>query len=96
MLTLYDFHWDMGRMGDVEGLFIADSEVVEKHIGKTVYFGEILGKHSDIDGVLEEEDLKVISEDQEKIAWLKEVMKGNTISGYNPITCIEEAEEDEL
>ncbi|ADQ53308.1 hypothetical protein 65p300 [Aeromonas phage 65] len=50
MLKLYRFYWDAGRGGSVEGLFVEDSEVVEKYIGSDVYFGEILGKHSEVEG----------------------------------------------
>jgi hypothetical protein len=90
MKALYDFHWDCGRMGDVEGLFVADKETVQKYIGKDVYFGEILGKHSEVYGILGQEDLTIVSEDQDKIEWLVEIMKGSTISGRNPLDYVEE------
>ena len=41
MKAIYEFCWDCGRQGSVEGSFIADTEEVAKHIGKEVYFGEI-------------------------------------------------------
>ena len=50
---LWKFHWDCGRAGDVEGLFIATEEEVENLIGSEVYFGEILGKHSEVYGTVE-------------------------------------------
>lgn len=86
MLKLYSFYWDCGRMGDLEGLFVADSDEITKIINKEISFGEVLGKHSEISGTLEEEDLVVLSEDQEKIEWLLSLLDGgNTISGYNPL-----------
>jgi len=88
MLKLYSFYWDCGRNGGVEGLFIADSELVESMIGKRVYFGEILGKHSEVYGDLETKDLTVLSEDEEKIKWLKELFQSVSISGYNPLNYI--------
>lgn len=94
MLKLYRFYWDCRRGGCVEGLFIEDSDVVEKYIGGDVYFGEILGKHSDVYGTLDEGDLTVISEDQEKIQWLQEIL-GNSVSGYNPFDYMQESEDDE-
>ncbi len=93
MLKLYSFFWDCGRMGEVEGLFVADSEDVENAIGAAVYFGEILGKHSEIYGTLEEEDLTVVSDDQEKIQWLVDTIGYSTISGYNPLEYLPEEEE---
>jgi hypothetical protein len=83
-LNLYRFHWDCGRMGDVEGLFIATQAEVDAAIGKSIYFGEILGKHSEVYGDLEEGDISLVSDDQDKVAWLQELL-GSSLSGYNPL-----------
>ena len=48
MRKLYKFYADCGRMGDLDAVFTADPDDVKKLIGFEVYFGEILGKHSDI------------------------------------------------
>lgn len=85
---LYKFHWDCGRMGAIDGLFVADDEAVSQAIGKTVDFGEALGKHSDISAVLEESDLVIKSDDLDFIAKLIEVIGGRDISGYNPLQYI--------
>ncbi len=95
MKKLYSFYWDCGRMGDLEGIFTAEEEEVEKNIGKEVCFGEVLGKHSEIYGSLDEEDLTVLSDDQEFISKLEEVLGEGPVSGYNPIASIREEEEDE-
>lgn len=96
MLKLYSFYWDYGRHGSVEGLFVADEKDIEKAMGREVYFGEILGKHSEVYGSLDSDDLKVISEDQEKIEWLIEIL-GYNVSGYNPLDYVnfESKEEEE-
>ena len=86
MQKLYRFFWDCGRQGDVEGMFVATPEEVAAVIGKQVYFGEILGKHSEIHGEPEEKDFTIISEDQEKIAWLVDTIGDKTICGYNPLS----------
>jgi hypothetical protein len=88
-LALYKFYWDCGRYGDVEGLFVADESEVASCIGKEVYFGEILGKHSDVYASLEWKDLTLKSNDQEFILKLFEIMGNNTISGYNPLEHID-------
>lgn len=86
MLTLYKFNWDCGRQGHVAGLFVADSADVAEAIGHEVYFGEILGKHSEVYGILEDADLKIISDDQNLIKALMDACDGEyTISGYNPV-----------
>lgn len=98
MKNLYSFYWNVRRMGSVEGLFICDPETLESHYGDSVYFGEILGKHSDIYGTLDREDIKLVSGDQEKVEWLFNLL-GASVSGYNPLDYLseqdEESEEDE-
>jgi|GEM_PF-1462211 len=75
---LWSFFWNCGRQGVVEGLFKATKEEVDNAIGKKVYFGEILGKHSEIYGVIEEGDIKL--ESDEPLV----VLNANE-SGYNPL-----------
>jgi hypothetical protein len=95
MKALYQFYWDCKRSGDVTGLFVAHKTEVEAAIGRNVNFGEILGKHSEICGVLETDDLTIKSEDQEFIAKLVDVIGRNTISGYNPLEYLGEDEPDD-
>ena len=95
MKKLYRFEWDVGRMGMVEGLFISEEEVVDRIIGNRIYFGEILGKHSEVYGTLDKEDLTVLSEDQEFIAKMIEVFDGLNICGYNPLEYTDENEDED-
>jgi hypothetical protein len=94
MKAIYELYWDCGRMGEVSGLFVADKDKVENAIGKQIYFGEILGKHSEVYGELERKDLEIKSEDQDFIAKFIEIMGDGTVSGYNPLDYIEEEYED--
>jgi hypothetical protein len=94
MLKLYSFHWDCGRSGDLDGLFVAEEDQVESAIGKRLYFGEVLGKHSDVEGILEASDLEEVSSEQDKITWLVDLL-GTSISGFNPLEALAEEEEDE-
>jgi len=96
MRNLYSFFWDCGRMGSLDGLFVASPEEIAAAIGREAYFGEVLGKHSEISGTISESDITLVSDDQEKVEWLLEVT-GNfpTISGFNPLEYIEEYAEDE-
>jgi hypothetical protein len=88
MNKLWKFYWDCGRNGHVEGVFIATQEQIDKFVGQRVYFGEILGKHSEVQGVLEAKDLTAITDDKTVISIVKEHLNGGI--GYNPleyITC---------
>ena len=91
---LVQFFWDCGRMGDVDGIFVTTQEELDKAYGKEVYFGEILGKHSEVYGTLEEKDITVLSDDQEFITKFVEIV-GENPSGYNPLDYIQFDEEEE-
>lgn len=73
MKKLYKYDLGCGRMGSIDSVFIADDELVKACIGKLVYFGEVLGKHSNVSTCLSVEDLKICSENQLVITELIEI-----------------------
>ena len=79
---LWKYYVDCGRQGVIEGVFKATKEEVDAAIGQEVYFGEILGKHSEVGGTLEATDIKLITDNP------IEVMN-NVESGYNPLDYIQ-------
>ena len=79
-------------MGNVEGMFIASHATLDAAVGKKVYFGEILGKHSEVYGVLERDDVAVLTEDQEFLVKMMEYV-GSQVSGYNPLSYLAEDQE---
>ncbi len=85
MKKLYKFHWDCGRQGDVTGIFVAEEKEIRDNIGAEIDFGEILGKHSEIYGELNEEDLIVLTDDPE---FIEKFEKLKCSSGYNPLQYI--------
>lgn len=90
MEGVYSFEWDCGRNGSIEGLFIADSSNVANAIGKQVYFGEVLGKHSEVFGTLEKDEIVLITEDQDFITACRKIFKYDTLSGYNPLDYLDD------
>ena len=91
MKGVYKFYWNCGRSGSLEGIFVADSEEVASAVGKKVYFGEVLGKHSEVYGALEEGDLTLITEEQNIV----ELFETHDIqSGWNPLEYISDSEEE--
>jgi hypothetical protein len=84
MKKLCKFGWDYGRQGYVEGLFFAEKEEIEELYGKTIDFGEILGKHSEVCNTLDEGDVEFIDLPEDVITLLIEKL-GEDISGYNPL-----------
>lgn len=95
MKVLAKFYWDCGRSGVIDGLFIAEKSKIESAYGKYVYLGEVLGKHSEIYGGLDEGDITIISEDPVVIETLSNLFEDGTISGFNPLEYIQEDEETE-
>ena len=91
MNKLYKFYWDCGRMGHLSGIFVADDEAVKEVIGKEIYFGEVLGKHSEIFGYLDEKDLTVLTDDQ---VFIKKFLELDCECGRNPINYLPEEELD--
>ena len=105
MKNLYKFSLKYGRHGNVEGLFIADDELMRERVyGHTIWFGEILGKHSEVWADFEEKDF-TISDNQAVISTLIELFPSKetdgdcdpidtvTISGYNPLHYTSEYDE---
>lgn len=95
MKAIYTFFWDCGRMGSVEGLFVANKDDIENALGKPIYFGEILGKHSEIFGDLKKEDLTIKSEDQNFIKEFERILGEGFSTGYNPLDYLPEEEPDD-
>lgn len=96
MYKLYRFEMDYGRNGSLDGLFISTDEELNLINNATIYFGEALGKHSEvwIDDFEWEKCCTVISDEQEKIEWLIDLM-GYTLTGYNPLDYFEYTESSE-
>ena len=81
---VYRWSWDCGRMGDLHGLFVATEKSIADAIGKDAYFGEVLGKHSDVHGKLGEKEFEVLSSDPAVIAFVEE----HGPFGHNPLSYI--------
>lgn len=83
MKAIYKMNANCGRNGNLYGIFIAEKEHVKVLIEKQIeiYFGEVLGKNSDVFGCLEEKEIELISEDQNLV---KQFHKLKMATGFNP------------
>lgn len=91
MKKLYRFKSYHGRMGSLTGLFVADDDIeVKPALGKRAYFGEVLGKHSEIwIDALAEEHFEALTDDA---GFVEKFEAFGCASGFNPlayITCRE-------
>lgn len=81
---LWKFEWDCGRQGTLESLFVATEEEVKELIGQEVNFGEVLGKHSEVYGTIDEGEITQVDLDSETVEKVTAIL-GDTWSGYNPL-----------
>lgn len=82
--AVFKFNADLGRQGTLEGLFIANKKHVDWLVssGLDVYFGEVLGKHSEIYGTIDTHMITMISDDEDIV----KVLEDNDIAvGINPL-----------
>jgi predicted nucleic acid-binding Zn ribbon protein len=90
MKGVYKFYLDCGRMGHLDGLFVATSEEVNNVIDKKVYFGEVLGKHSEVYTVIKDFNIKLVSNSEEVVKIFEE---HDISAGHNPLDYWEETKE---
>lgn len=86
MDKLFSFFVDCGRMGSLKGLFIATDEELKEIEGVELYFGEVLGKHSEVFFTFNKEE-HVEEKKDASPEFIAEAEKyiGRTISGFNPL-----------
>jgi len=84
---LWKLYCYCGRQGSLEGLFVATEEEIKNTIGKYAYFGEVLGKHSEVYGDIEENEITKIDLDSETVEKVSKIL-GDTWSGFNPMNYI--------
>lgn len=92
MKTLYKFHFDCGRYETLEGIFVAEDSEMEELVksGRTVNFGEALGKHSEVYGPIEDGDYTEITKDQN---FIQKMIDLDIIMGLNPVSIDKESRE---
>lgn len=87
--ALWKFYKYFGRNGSLSGLFVETDANVKEAIGQRVYLGEVLGKHSNVETVLAEDDFKRLTDDPAFIAKFEEFQCS---SGLNPLDYLGEDE----
>jgi len=74
-------------------VFIATKQEINKIMGKQIYFGEVLGKHSEIVCDLDRDDLTLVTGDPKIVKLFEE---HNLESGYNPLDYYDEKMEQKM
>ena len=94
MKQLFKFDWYAGRGGIIDGIFIATQEQVDAIIGKELWLGEALGKHSEVSGEILESEIVRVNIESSAVEALYEQF-GSTISGYNPVERFEDDDDED-
>lgn len=85
MKAIYKFLWP-SDYSLIEGTFCADKKYVEENLGKEIYLGEVNGKHSEVYGTIDKDDLKILTDDLNAVDYFE---KYKLNCGYNPFNYIE-------
>lgn len=92
MKKIYKFEADFGRMGDLEGVFVSTDEKLQELYGKQIYFGEVLGKHSEVILTLGIQHITEVTDDEKFIELFEQY---NLENGYNPFDYYDEMDDAE-
>lgn len=80
-----DFHF-----GTIEGIFVEETDKITSILGKSINFGDVLGKHSEVIGEIEVGDISLVTEDPQAVAIFE---RYNMETGYNPFYYLNDDEE---
>jgi hypothetical protein len=94
---------NVGRMGDIECLFVTTPDRLARAKGYDVMLGEVLGKHSEISIEMDDNNTTIVSDDQEKIKWLQSLKSRDHYGrdapvipvGWDLVKCAEEQKAEE-
>lgn len=88
---MWNFYADFGRMGSLSGIFTATEAEVQASYGKMAYFGEVLGKHSNIRLTLTEDNFVEVGVPETFVRQYVKTIRG---SGFNPLQVIADHEDE--
>ena len=82
--AIYKLNIDCRRQGNLEGIFIAEKEQIEYLVNNKIeiYFGEVLGKHSEIIATIDKNEIIEVTDNEE---FIKLFEKHDLSSGFNPL-----------
>ena len=89
---IYQLAIDCGRMGHIDGVFVATNLEIEAIRGIRIYFGEVLGKHSEVVAVMDCVNLSLVTEDTTAVDVFERFGLSN---GYTPFDYLYDEKDDE-
>jgi hypothetical protein len=89
MTVVAMFQWDCGRHGEISSLFTCDRDELERSYGAYLNFGDALGTGVDIAGLLEAEDITILSADADTVNKVRATF-GESVTGRNPLLFLQD------
>lgn len=89
--SIYKFEVYYGRMGSLQGTFIAEPEDIAFAVGKTVHFDEPFGKHSSASPTLAADMFQIVTDDHAEVAMFERL---NLSSGDCPLGLLHDSISD--
>lgn len=73
--ALYKLSLDCGDMGTLTGSFVAEKEDIEYLTNSSirVYFGAVLGEHSEVASLLDSNDIKLLTDDPSIVSQFEKI-----------------------
>lgn len=82
-MKLYRYQQDYGRMGALDGVFIADENDVKWFMGAEVWVDDVLGKHSEVTVAFNLNTIKPLEVSEQTVREIHTAL-GKSISGMTP------------
>ena len=82
---IYKLNFSCGRSGDLEGIFVSTKERVDKLVQSQieVYFGEVMGKHSEVYGPIDEDEIILVTDDKKAVEIVEKYYLHNGTNPFN-------------
>ena len=80
--NVYQISEDFGRGFSIDGVFLATPAEVKALVGRNVYFGEICGKHSEIDLDIGPDTITLVSDVRSEVDLIRRL---GLCRGQNPV-----------
>jgi hypothetical protein len=93
-VKVYKYSENFGRMGQLDSVFVAEESDVARMMGKRVYLGEVLGKHSEVSATITGDTVKVVSDDQAIVEFFVDHLRGKVGTDVYGAFLDQEADDD--
>lgn len=92
-MKVYKYEQHFGRMGTLQSVFVASDKDIKALMGRRVYLGEVLGKHSEVTATADDKTIRMLSDDKAVVSFFVEHLGG--CAGTDLLGHMRDQEDDE-